>query len=247
MKQITGTVIHGKKLGRTIGYPTANIHLEKWTVDDGVYNCNIVYNDIIYRWAWVYRETLELFEVYIFWFNAQIYWENIDVYILEKIRENKKVNSLEEVKNLIDKDVKQITESAHYILSFWSFDLIHKWHRYYLHEAKKYWNKLVTIVATDKNIEKFKKKAPLYEQTKRIQDVKNMDIADIVILWWESSHLDWIDLYQPKTVCLWYDQKGFADQLDQYIVSHNLSIEIIRVPSLQPEHFKSSIIKKSLL
>jgi FAD synthase len=28
-KILTGTVIHGKKLGRTIGFPTANIEIKK--------------------------------------------------------------------------------------------------------------------------------------------------------------------------------------------------------------------------
>lgn len=244
MKKISWEVIHGKKLGRTIWYPTANIELRKWLLSDGVYNCNIVYNEEIYKWAWVYRESLELFEVYIFDFQKTIYWENIDIYVLEKLRENVKVNSLEEIKNLIDNDVKTISENHNYVLTFGTFDLVHKGHQYYLWEAKKYWDKLVTIIATDKNVEKFKWKLPINNQATRIADVKEMHLADLVTLWWETSHLDWLELYNPKIVCLGYDQVWFSQQLEEHIKTNNLNISVLRIPSYNPEIYKSSKLKK---
>ena len=34
---LSGTVIHGKKLGRTIGFPTANIDISKTPLSPGTY------------------------------------------------------------------------------------------------------------------------------------------------------------------------------------------------------------------
>ncbi len=44
----SGIVIHGKKLGRTIGYPTANIELAPGIVEDGVYALSIGFDGINY-------------------------------------------------------------------------------------------------------------------------------------------------------------------------------------------------------
>lgn len=41
----SGIVIHGKKLGRTIGYPTANIELAPGIVEDGVYALRIDFDN----------------------------------------------------------------------------------------------------------------------------------------------------------------------------------------------------------
>jgi riboflavin kinase / FMN adenylyltransferase len=44
----SGIVIHGKKLGRTIGYPTANIELAPGIVEDGVYALGIEFDGMTY-------------------------------------------------------------------------------------------------------------------------------------------------------------------------------------------------------
>jgi riboflavin kinase/FMN adenylyltransferase len=49
---VTGTVIKGKQLGRTIGYPTANIFMEdadKLIPKIGVYAVNVILNGITYK------------------------------------------------------------------------------------------------------------------------------------------------------------------------------------------------------
>lgn len=244
IKHISGKVIHGKKLWRVIGFPTANLSIKKWLISDGTYKINIIIQDQIYHWAGVYRENIELFEAHIFHFSWDLYWQNIEVFVLEKIRENKKVTSLEEVKDLITADVKTIQSKTNYVLTFGTFDLVHEGHKYYLNQAKKYWDKLVTIVATDNNVLKFKWKLPKNNQSTRLQDVRGLNISDLVILGWETQHLDWIELYDPAVVCLWYDQVGFADILKKHISLHQLDIQIIRLSPFQENIYKSSLLKK---
>lgn len=108
----SGTVIHGKKLGRTIGYPTANIQLEKWTIEDGVYSLRIVFQDRKYLWVWTYREALELFEAHVFEFDGDLYDQIIEIHIVKKIRNNKKFESMNELKNQIQQDSKEAKKTS---------------------------------------------------------------------------------------------------------------------------------------
>ncbi|MBC7503649.1 riboflavin kinase [Candidatus Gracilibacteria bacterium] len=101
----SGIVIHGKKLGHTIGYPTANIALPVGFIDDGVYTLAIDVADVIYRGIGTYRESIELFEAHIFDFDTDIYGETLGITLIRKIRDNQKFDSFDALKNQINKDV----------------------------------------------------------------------------------------------------------------------------------------------
>ena len=103
----SGIVIHGKKLWRTIGYPTANIFLSKWIIGDGVYSLDITVSDTLYSWIGTYRESISLFEAHIFDFDADIYGEMIQIHIHERIRDNQHFDSLESLKIQIHKDAEK--------------------------------------------------------------------------------------------------------------------------------------------
>lgn len=243
IQKIHWIVIKWKQLWRTIWFPTANIKCLDNTIKDWVYKINIVINNKIYHWAWVYRKNLKIFESFIFDFDKNIYWEQIEVILLEKIRENIKVKSFQEVKELIKNDVKQIKSIKSNILTFWTFDCVHKWHEYFLNQAKKYWDNLITIIATDINIKKFKWKSPLNDISNRIIDIKKLNISNEIIWWSNDNPLKWLKLYYPCVICLWYDQEWYSNELIEYIKNNKLNINIIRINSFIPEKYKSSIIK----
>ncbi|MDD3793681.1 MAG: riboflavin kinase [Candidatus Gracilibacteria bacterium] len=246
IKNIKGVVVKGNQIGRTIGFPTANIILEKDTIEDGTYKINVIIDGKIYRGAGSANNTKALFESFIFDFNESIYDREIEIIILEKIRENRKFDDLEKLKNQINYDTKKIKEKNNYILTFGTFDLVHEGHRYFLSEAKKYGDILVTILATDKNIEKFKGKKPLYSIEERISHIKELQISDIVSTGDEENPLKWIDMYLPRVICLGYDQKGFSQDLENYLKENNLDIEIIRIEPYKKEIYKSSLLKEKI-
>jgi len=246
IKKIYWKVIKWNQLWRTIWFPTANIECREKDIEDWVYKINIIIDNIIFSWAWVHRKELNLFESFIFDFNKDIYWKNIEIIILEKIRENKKVDSLEEIKKLIEHDVEKIKNIKNNILTFWTFDYVHKWHEDFLRQAKKYWDKLITVVATNKNVEKFKWKPPIYNIFERIEHIRNLDICDEIVGWEENSPLKCIEKYSPKVICLWYDQKWFSGLLKEHIEKNNLNIEIIRLKAFKEDIYKSSLIKEGL-
>jgi len=210
MQTISWEVIHWKALARKIWFPTANLYLENGVVEDGTYKINILHDWKIFLWAWAYREKEDLFEAHLFDFEWDLYWKNIEVVILEKIRENVKIHSLEELKELIDKDIEYIRWNCFYWITFGTFDKFHPWHISYLSQAKKYCEKLITVLSTDANVEKIKNHTPVHNQAER------------------------------KVVCLWYDQEWFVWELEKYISKNDLNIEIIRLESHKPEIFKSS-------
>lgn len=246
IKTIKWIVVEGKKLWITLWFPTANIKISKWEVDNWTYKVNIVIDEKIYHWAWHANNDISIFEVHIFDLDENLYWKEIEIILIEKIRENKKFENLEELKKQIKDDIIKIKNTNNYGLTFWSFDLVHKWHFYFLNESKKYSDKLVTIVATDKNIEKFKWNKPMFNLKERIRHIKEIWISDIVSAWDEESPLKWIELYMPNVICLWYDQVWFSNELQKYIKDNNLDIEIIRIKPFKEDIYKSSKIKETL-
>lgn len=246
IKFLKWKVIHGKKLWRTIWFPTANIEINNLDIESGTYKVNIIIENKLYRWAWSYNKSIWLFEVYIFELENDIYWLELEVIVLEKIRDNKSFENIVELKKQIIEDIKIIKNKNNYVLTFGTFDLVHEWHKYFLNEAKKYWDKLVTILATDKNILKFKWKEPKYNIDERISHVKDIDIADIVSVWDEENPMKWIDMYMPNAICLWYDQIWFSKELEKYIKDNELEIEVIRIKPFKEDIYKSSKLKEQI-
>lgn len=100
---ISGKVVYGNRIGRTIGFPTANIELEdeyKLISAVGVYACKVDYHGRIYKGMGNigYRPTIEpgnlTIEANIFDFEEEIYGERIIIYFIERIRDERKFENL---------------------------------------------------------------------------------------------------------------------------------------------------------
>ena len=110
--KMSGRVAHGDKRGRTLGYPTANIHLHRGKVPlTGVYAIRLygLEDEPIEGIANVgVRPTIgegnTLLEVHLFDFNKDIYGENVQVYFLHKVRDEKKFDGLPALVAQIERD-----------------------------------------------------------------------------------------------------------------------------------------------
>lgn len=112
--EMNGIIVDGDKIGRTIGYPTANIQIndeDKIRPKFGVYIVKVYLNDQEYFGMASYgvRPSIEdnklpQLEVYILDFDDNIYGEEIKLSFLTKIRDEIKFNDLEALKNQINKD-----------------------------------------------------------------------------------------------------------------------------------------------
>ena len=110
---LSGVIVKGKQLGRTIGFPTANIQVReiaKLIPLDGVYVVKVYYKAKTFGGMLnignrpTVDGTFQTVEVNIFDFNQEIYGENLTVEFLQKIRNEQKFNGLDELKDQIVKD-----------------------------------------------------------------------------------------------------------------------------------------------
>ena len=114
---IAGRVAHGNKLGRTIGFPTANIMLNRLVVPiHGVYIVSVETKTGTYQGIAnvgnrpTINGTKPLLEVHIFDFNRSIYGEAIEVRFIKKLRNEVKFSNFEALKQQIEKDKQQAVE-----------------------------------------------------------------------------------------------------------------------------------------
>lgn len=112
---IKGTVIDGDKIGRKIGFPTANIKVNDWyklIPANGVYAVNIILNKIKYDGMLNIgnRPTLKgnntSIEVNIFNFNADIYNNEIKIEFIDRIRDEQRFEKLDDLKQQLEIDKK---------------------------------------------------------------------------------------------------------------------------------------------
>lgn len=109
---IRGTVIHGNELGRTIGFPTCNIVIDEnmAALPNGVYMTNCYMDHVKYHSITNVgnKPTVGHFgkniETNIFDFDEDIYDRKITVEFIRKIRDEKKFDSLDELKEQIHRD-----------------------------------------------------------------------------------------------------------------------------------------------
>jgi riboflavin kinase / FMN adenylyltransferase len=112
--KLTGEIIRGKQLGRTLGFPTANLKYDTsfQILSTGVYFTIIEYDNKLYKGITSvgFNPTIEpvgdniTIETYILNFDKYIYGENISVYFISRMRSEIKFNSLEELVSQLKKD-----------------------------------------------------------------------------------------------------------------------------------------------
>lgn len=110
---ISGKVIEGKKIGRTIGFPTANIKINenyKLLPKNGVYIVSSEIDNVLHYGMMnigknpTIGENEQSIEVHFFNLDKDIYNKNLKISILEHIREEQKFNSLTELQTQLEKD-----------------------------------------------------------------------------------------------------------------------------------------------
>ncbi len=116
---IKGTVVKGRQMGRQIGFPTANIlPKENLTLKHGVFiSCiKISGQGKIYKAAtsvgpaYVFGETKETVESYILDFSEDIYGEEVELELVQKIRDMQNFDSVDELIEQIKEDVERVKE-----------------------------------------------------------------------------------------------------------------------------------------
>ena len=111
--RMSGRVAHGDKLGRQLGYPTANLHLQrKATPLHGIFVVEVfgIAGEPLPGVASLgTRPTVDgkktLLEVYLFDFDRDIYGQHLQVSFLHKLRDEARFATLDALKQQIARDV----------------------------------------------------------------------------------------------------------------------------------------------
>ncbi len=126
------------------------------------------------------------------------------------------------------------------VLTFGTFDIFHPGHEYYLREAKKYGDTLVTIIARDQTVEKIKGSSPRNNERYRKQKVEESGIPEKVVLGKLEDYYSCITEEKADIICLWYDQNHLVSWLEKFLEEYNLHVTIIRLEPFQAHKYKSS-------
>lgn len=116
--ELTGTIVHGQAIGKTIGFPTANIQVNsdlKLIPGNGVYAVAVSLKDSDYigmlnigNRPTVNDSADRTIEVHILDFSGEIYAEEITVKFIDKLRDEKQFKDLQELQNQLKEDEKFI-------------------------------------------------------------------------------------------------------------------------------------------
>jgi len=113
---VCGEVVPCRQLGRTLGFPTANTSISKDIIlpKIGIYRTKVRVGNRYFDGATNvgYNPTVEnkgfSVETFILDFNESIYNQDICIYFIERIRNEEKFNSLDELKQQLKKDVEYV-------------------------------------------------------------------------------------------------------------------------------------------
>lgn len=110
-KTIKGKVIHGAKLGRQLGFPTANINASRLTdIDNGVYAARLKVGGRLYKaMANIgIRPSVDgrtrLLEIHLFDYRGNLYGRYVKINLLRKIRDERRFDSINELREQLLKD-----------------------------------------------------------------------------------------------------------------------------------------------
>ena len=118
---IQGVVVPGDKRGRSIGFPTANMQIDKYKAlpKFGVYSCKILLDNSAYfgvvnigkNPTFANQETRV--EVHILNFSKDLYGKKIAIELKRNIRNEMKFDSIDTLQNQIKIDIKKVKELFH--------------------------------------------------------------------------------------------------------------------------------------
>jgi riboflavin kinase/FMN adenylyltransferase len=111
---VSGKVIAGQRIGRSIGFPTANVEPEesyKLIPGEGVYSVTVHFENRLYRGManlgnrpTVSNSDEHILEVNLFDFDGDLYGKEIKVTFVDRIRDEIKFDSLDQLRAQLQKD-----------------------------------------------------------------------------------------------------------------------------------------------
>ena len=112
---LSGTVVSGRQVGRSIGFPTANLSTPLLIPKTGVYAAETPFGPALVNIG--HRPTLNngddiSIETYIIGYEGDLYDQSLSVSLLRRLRDEQAFPSLEALRKQIEKDLKEMNEKC---------------------------------------------------------------------------------------------------------------------------------------
>jgi riboflavin kinase/FMN adenylyltransferase len=115
MEQIAGTVTHGDRRGRELGFPTANLPIDDGVVADGVWAGTVTLADgsrytatvsVGRRVTFYGRHGARLVEAYLLDFTGDLYGQHVEVRLYSRLRPQRRFNDVAALVEQMGQDVR---------------------------------------------------------------------------------------------------------------------------------------------
>ena len=138
-----------------------------------------------------------------------------------------------------------MTNKTKTIIIFGTFDYLHAGHENLFRQARKFGTNIIAVIAKDKTVRTIKGFYPDHNEKQRMQNLKNTQWAEKVVLGDAKDKTKAIKTHKPDIIALGYDQFAFTYALPKLLIEFKLNTKIIRLKPYRPSLYKSSIIKKN--
>lgn len=125
-----------------------------------------------------------------------------------------------------------------------TFDLLHSGHLFTFKQAKLLGDILTVVIATDKTVEKEKKRHPSKTQDERVMVVNHIKEVDVAVIGSEYDFIETVNLIQPDIIALGYDQYHDEKHLYETLSSKGYPhVKIIRLKEYIPGKSTTKIMQ----
>lgn len=108
---VSGTVVHGRRLGHALGFPTANIEVsDDSLLSDGVYRARVAVDGVSYDAMSNLGRNPSVggcrrrLETHLFGFDGDLYGRTLQVELLERIRDERTFPSVDALRQQLEED-----------------------------------------------------------------------------------------------------------------------------------------------
>ncbi len=138
----------------------------------------------------------------------------------------------------------QKTGNRKVVLASGVFDLLHLGHVKFLEDAKRSGGEnaeLIVVIARDSTVEKTKGRKPIMPEDQRRALVESLKVVDIAVLGFENLDIgEVVAKIKPDIIALGYDQQKMAEDVEVYLKTHNLPVQIVRIGKFGEDALDSS-------
>jgi FAD synthetase len=130
------------------------------------------------------------------------------------------------------------------VMIFGVFDRLHPGHLDFFRQARKHGDELIAVVARDQVVMELKNKTPFHSGAERLAMVREVPEVTRAVLGDEvSGSYGVIAAHQPDVICVGYDQRGLAEDIDLKMKNAAIStIPICRLAPYRPKHLHTSLL-----